>query len=67
MPVESSSSAAPPAVPPQNRPLIGIMFKVASAFAFSCMGAAVKVVGSITPADQAFRSGKSCSAARSLR
>ncbi len=58
MPVESSSSAAPPAVPPQNRPLIGIMFKVASAFAFSCMGAAVKVVGSITPADQAFPVGQ---------
>lgn len=58
MPVESSSSAAPPAVPPQHRPLMGILFKVASAFAFSCMGAAVKVVGSITPADQTFPVGQ---------
>ena len=40
------------------RPLIGILFKCASAFAFSCMGAAVKIVGSITPADAAFPVGQ---------
>ena len=28
-----------------QRPLIGIFFKLASAFAFSCMGASVKIVG----------------------
>lgn len=36
-----------PPLPPQ-RPLVGILFKVASAFAFSCMGASVKIVGSLT-------------------
>ncbi|MCA3629394.1 MAG: DMT family transporter [Methylobacterium sp.] len=58
MPLETSSSAVPSAEPPQHRPLLGILFKVASAFTFSCMGAAVKVVGSITPADQAFPVGQ---------
>ncbi|MCZ8183091.1 MAG: DMT family transporter [Beijerinckiaceae bacterium] len=36
-----------PPLPPQ-RPLVGILFKMASAFAFSCMGASVKIVGSLT-------------------
>lgn len=58
MPVETSSSAVPSAVPPQQRPLVGILFKIASAFAFSCMGAAVKVVGSITPPSQSFPVGQ---------
>lgn len=42
----------------QARPIVGILFKIASAFAFSCMGAAVKVVGSITTPDKAFPVGQ---------
>jgi drug/metabolite transporter (DMT)-like permease len=38
-----------PPAPPQ-RPFVGILFKVASALAFSCMGASVKIVGSLMPA-----------------
>lgn len=58
MPVETSSSAVPSPGDVHQRPLIGILFKIASAFAFSCMGAAVKIVGSITPADAAFPVGQ---------
>lgn len=58
MPVETSSSAVPSLGDAPQRPLIGILFKIASAFAFSCMGAAVKVVGSITPADASFPVGQ---------
>jgi drug/metabolite transporter (DMT)-like permease len=58
MPVETSSSAVPTPGDAQQRPLIGILFKIASAFAFSCMGAAVKIVGSITPADASFPVGQ---------
>jgi drug/metabolite transporter (DMT)-like permease len=58
MPVETSSSAVPAPGDAQQRPLIGILFKIASAFAFSCMGAAVKIVGSITPADASFPVGQ---------
>ena len=39
-------------------PIVGILFKIASAFAFSCMGAAVKIVGSITPVEKAFPVGQ---------
>lgn len=46
MPVEPSASAPEPVAPAAPRPLIGILFKIASAFAFSCMGASVKLVGS---------------------
>ncbi|MBN8534315.1 MAG: DMT family transporter [Rhizobiales bacterium] len=58
MPVETSSSAVPTPGDAHQRPLIGILFKIASAFAFSCMGATVKVVGSITPADASFPVGQ---------
>lgn len=58
MPVETSSSAVPSPGDAHQRPLIGILFKMASAFAFSCMGAAVKVIGSITPADASFPVGQ---------
>jgi drug/metabolite transporter (DMT)-like permease len=45
-----SSPDSPPASEtehalPAQRPLIGILFKLASAFAFSCMGAIVKILG----------------------
>lgn len=53
---------SPPATPaetePHARPLVGILFKCASAFAFSCMGASVKLVGSITPVDSPFPVGQ---------
>jgi drug/metabolite transporter (DMT)-like permease len=45
-------------VAPAHRPIIGVLFKLASAFAFSCMGAVVKLVASITPADQQFPVGQ---------
>ncbi|CAN1544903.1 RhaT Permeases of the drug/metabolite transporter (DMT) superfamily [Rhabdaerophilaceae bacterium] len=53
---DSLPAPTPPAE--QQRPLVGILFKVASALAFSCMGACVKYVGSITPADQSFPVGQ---------
>jgi drug/metabolite transporter (DMT)-like permease len=46
-----------PPMPPQ-RPLVGILFKVASAFAFSCMGALVKIVGSLSEPSSAFPVGQ---------
>jgi drug/metabolite transporter (DMT)-like permease len=49
--------ADPPSLQVQ-RPVIGIAFKVASALAFSCMGALVKLVGAITPADKMFPVGQ---------
>lgn len=58
MPVETSSSAVPSLGDAQQRPLVGILFKIVSAFAFSCMGAAVKIIGSITPADASFPVGQ---------
>lgn len=41
-----------------SRPLVGILFKLASAFAFSCMGAAVKIVGSLSGAQSGFPVGQ---------
>jgi drug/metabolite transporter (DMT)-like permease len=41
-----------------SRPLIGVLFKLASAFAFSCMGASVKIVGSLTPPHAPFPVGQ---------
>ncbi len=51
MPVSEKAPPAdedPSSIPP-SRPLIGILFKLASAFAFSCMGASVKFVGTLMP------------------
>lgn len=48
---------AGPPLPPQ-RPLVGILFKVASALAFSCMGASVKLVGSMMPANGGYPVGQ---------
>jgi drug/metabolite transporter (DMT)-like permease len=42
----------------QSRPLVGIMFKMASAFAFSCMGASVKIVGTLTAGQPDFPVGQ---------
>jgi drug/metabolite transporter (DMT)-like permease len=44
-----SRAALPAEQHPTSRPFVGILFKLASAFAFSCMGAAVKIIGSLTP------------------
>lgn len=41
-----------------SRPFVGILFKIASAFAFSCMGAAVKVVGSVPGPQNGFPVGQ---------
>lgn len=46
-----------PPAPPQ-RPFVGILFKVASALAFSCMGASVKIVGSLMPAHTSYPVGQ---------
>jgi drug/metabolite transporter (DMT)-like permease len=46
-----------PPAPPQ-RPFVGILFKVASALAFSCMGASVKIVGSLIPAHTSYPVGQ---------
>lgn len=55
MPVPDSSLELPPE---QQRIFVGILFKIASALAFSCMGACVKYVGSITSPDHAFPVGQ---------
>lgn len=62
MPVPEQSHQHPAAETPGEQPVqrlfVGILFKLASALAFSCMGASVKIVGSITPANAQFPVGQ---------
>lgn len=61
MPVSDSAPQPPPSSPepaPGHRPLVGILFKLASAFAFSCMGATVKILGSVGSSHGAFPVGQ---------
>lgn len=58
MPVSESAPVKPPEATLPPRPLVGILFKIASAFAFSCMGAAVKIVGSMPGPQNGFPVGQ---------
>lgn len=60
MPVSKSEppSASPEAPPGVPRHFVGVLFKIASAFAFSCMGASVKIVGAIPGPESGFPVGQ---------
>lgn len=54
---DPTAMTAAPALP-VSRPFIGILSKIASTFAFSCMGACVKILGAITPPESPFPVGQ---------